>query len=100
MKKKGNPEKDAYRQSKEWKDWRKHLLESWDGKCACCGCKTKRPQLHHMTPSEYKLLEPERFVFVCLACHSEISRLERIKDENRSKYDQEWVKCFGRFIKE
>lgn len=97
---KGNEEKNAYRRTKEWKDWREKFLESWDGVCACCGCKTKRPQLHHMTPSEYKLLEPERFVFVCRECHSQISRVEKIKKENRCKYDPIWIACFERFIKE
>lgn len=100
MKRKGNEKKIKYRQSKEWLEWRKHMLETWDGKCACCGCKTKRPNLHHMFPSQYELLEPERFVFVCRACHSEISRLERIKRENWCKYDTSWVECFRRFIKE
>ena len=97
---KGNDAKNKYRRSAEWVQWRKQLLETcWDGKCACCGTKTKTPQLHHMTPSEYTLLEPERFVFVCRSCHREISRLERIKRENWCKYDTSWVSCYSRFLK-
>lgn len=96
---KGNKEKNAYRRTKEWKDWRKRLLEERGTYCQCCGKKTKILDCHHADEEHYKDLDPEKFFLVCKLCHKCISALEQIKPENRKKIrNEDWVDFFGRFL--
>lgn len=96
---KGNKDKEAFRRSKEWKDFRKRLLLERGTYCACCGKKTKFLDLHHMDEEHYTDLDPDKFVFVCKLCHKCISALEQIKPENRKKIRKpDWADFFGRFL--
>ena len=96
---KGNEEKNAYRRTKEWKDWRKRLLEERGTYCQCCGKKTKILDCHHADEEHYKDLDPDKFFLVCKLCHKCISALEHIKPENRKKLrNEDWVDFFGRFL--
>jgi len=97
---KGNAEKDAFRKTKEWKAFRKQILEERGPQCECCGKKTKCLQLHHIDPANYTMLDPDMFALVCRSCHSCISDLEKMKPENRLKLRAAWyVKAYGKFIK-
>lgn len=97
---KGNAEKDAFRKTKEWKQFRKQIIEERGLECECCRKKTKALQLHHIDPAHYTTLDPKMFALVCSFCHKGISDLEKIKPENRLKLRAEWyVKIFGKFIK-
>lgn len=98
---KGNKEKDDFRKTKEWRLFRKQIIEERSTYCECCGKKTKALQLHHIDPAHYTILDPRMFALVCRHCHQAISDLERIKPENRLTLRAEWyVKAYGRFIKD
>ena len=97
---KGNAEKEAFRKTKEWKAFRKQILEERGSQCECCGKKTKCLQLHHIDPEHYTTLDPARFALLCSWCHKGVSDLEKIKPENRLKLRAPWyVEVFGKFIK-
>ena len=97
MKVKGNKNKESFRSTKEWKQFSKQLREARPY-CELCGCKSKTLQVHHMDESNYTDLNPSKFMVLCHACHQYISRYERIKPENRHKYNPIWVafcnRCF------
>lgn len=95
---KGNKDKEAFRSTKTWKEFSKRLRDESGGICGCCGTKSRTLQVHHMKPDEYDNLDPDLFVVLCRSCHKEVSRLERIKPENRIKYNPDWVAFYGRFI--
>ena len=96
---KGNEAKNAYRRTKEWKDWRKRLIEERGTYCQVCGKKTKILDCHHADEEHYKDLDPDKFFLVCKLCHKCISALEQIKPENRKKIrNEDWVDFFGRFL--
>lgn len=97
---KGNPEKDAFRKTQEWKAFRKQLIEERGQYCQCCGKHTKVLQCHHAVPEEYENLEPANFFLLCPLCHKCVTDLERCKPENRAKLrSKEWNDMFGRFLK-
>jgi hypothetical protein len=96
---KGNEEKNRFRRSKEWKDFRKKLIQERGTYCQCCGKKTKILDCHHADEEHYKDLNPEKFFLVCKMCHKCISALEMIKPENWYKIrTQEWVDFYKRFL--
>lgn len=99
MRIKGNKEKDDFRKTKEWKAFRKCIIEERGLQCECCRKKTKSLALHHIDPEHYTTLNPKMFALVCSQCHKCISDLERIKPENRLKLRAEWyVRAYGKFI--
>lgn len=99
MKKKGNAAKVEFRKSKEWRDFRKMLLEERGYFCECCGKKTKYLDCHHIDPKNYSDLTPLKFALLCHSCHSCVSDIERIKEENREKLrKKEYLDLFGKFI--
>lgn len=99
MKKKCNKEKVEFRKSKEWRCFRKQLLEERGYVCECCGRKTKYLDCHHKDPENYTDLTPEKFALLCKSCHSCVSDVERIKPENREKLrNKEYLKLFGKFV--
>jgi hypothetical protein len=96
---KGNEEKNQFRRSKEWKNFRKKLIEERGTYCQCCGKKTKLLDCHHMDEEHYTDLNPDKFFLLCKLCHRCVSDLEHIKPENRNKLrSPEWVQFFGRFL--
>lgn len=99
MHKKGNKEKVEFRKSKEWRCFRKQLLEERGYVCECCGKKTKYLDCHHKDPENYTDLTTEKFALLCKSCHSCVSDVERIKPENREKLrSKEYLKLFGKFV--
>ena len=97
----GNSEKNAFRRSKEWKEFRKKLIEERGQNCEVCGKKTARLQCHHADDSleNYKNLDPSKFFLVCALCHQAISDLSRIKPENRYRLRKpDWVDFYARFL--
>jgi hypothetical protein len=100
MKRKGNAEKEAFRRTKEWKQFRIHLIDERGQYCECCGKKTKVLQCHHADEKNYQDLNPDNFFLLCALCHKCVSDLEHIKPENRARLrSKEWNDMFGRFLK-
>lgn len=91
-------EKAKFRTTKEWKDFCKILKEKRGLVCECCGVNTKRLQVHHLDEANYTVLDESKFKLLCNRCHKDVSFLERIKMENYTKYNPEWVKFYGRFL--
>lgn len=94
----GNKDKVAFRQTKAWQDFSKKLRQERPY-CELCWTKAKTLQVHHMDEKNYTDLNPDKFIVLCRACHSYIERLSRIKPENRYKYNPVWVEfCSRAFI--
>lgn len=99
MKKKGNTEKVEFRKSKEWRCFRKQLLEERGNICECCGRHTKWLDCHHKDPENYTDLTPEKFALLCHSCHYCVTDVERIKPDNREKLrSKEYLKLYGKFV--
>lgn len=99
--KQGNKDKEAFRRTKRWIDFRKKLVEERGTYCQCCGKKTKLLQCHHMDGNieNYDKLVPEKFALLCSQCHKCVSSLEQIKPSNWYKIrSKEWVDLYSRFI--
>lgn len=95
----GNKAKTEYRRTKEWKDFRKRLIEERGTYCDCCGKKTKLLDCHHADEEHYKDLDPEKFFLLCKLCHKCVTSLESIKKENWYKIRKpEWVDFYARFL--
>lgn len=100
IKRRGNKDKEAFRRSKTWQDFRKDLIQKRGTYCQCCGVKTKILDCHHADEEHYTDLNPDKFFLVCKLCHKCISALERIKPENWYKIrNSEWVDFYSRFLK-
>lgn len=97
---KGNEEKNKFRRSREWKNFRKELIELRGTYCECCGKKTKLLDCHHADEKNYTdLSHPEKFFLVCKLCHKCISSLEQINMDNWYKIrDPNWVDFYSRFL--
>lgn len=68
-------EKTEFRQSDEWKNFRKSMIKLHDCKCDECGHKFNQEDLevHHLIESEdYDNLNPTRFLVLCKTCHDRI----------------------------
>lgn len=99
MKRKGNEEKNRFRRSSEWKNFRKKLIQERGTYCQCCGKKTKILDCHHADGEHYDDLNPDKFFLVCKLCHKCISALEQIKPENWYKIrDPKWVDLYKEFL--
>lgn len=96
---KGNKEKNAFRRTKRWRDFRKQLIEERGQICQCCGKKTKILDCHHADEEHYDDLNPDKFFLVCKMCHKCISDLERIKPENWYKIrSKNWVNLYKEYL--
>lgn len=96
---KGNKEKNAFRRTKRWRDFRKQLIEERGQICQCCGKKTKLLDCHHADEEHYDDLNPDKFFLVCKMCHKCISDLERIKPENWYKIrSKNWVNLYKEYL--
>jgi hypothetical protein len=60
-----------YMQSKKWKTFREQNI---DNKCYCCGSKTAKLNLHHITYDRLYNELPEDVVTVCTWCHRDIHK--------------------------
>ena len=73
-------QKTEFRKSKEWKQFRLHLLETRGYQCEACGIKKKSGlQIHHQDEANYTNLEDDHFTILCSMCHKEIERLLKRK---------------------
>ena len=96
---KGNKDKNEYRRSKEWKDFRKRLIQERGTYCECCGKKTKLLDCHHADGEHYNDLNPSKFFLLCKLCHKCVSSLEIIKRDNWYKIRKsDWVNFYARFL--
>jgi hypothetical protein len=70
----------SFLHTKQWSDWRQHLWQirfadkGLPPHCELCKRKVKYPHLHHVyqRPTEYEILEEDRFKYLCSGCHSQI----------------------------
>ena len=98
----GNKEKEKFRRTKEWKNFRKKLILERGQICQNCGKNTKLLHCHHADESveNYQNLNPDNFYLLCSLCHKCVSDLEHIKPENREKLrSPEWNNMFGKYLK-
>ncbi len=96
---KGNEEKNQFRRSNEWKNFRKKLIQERGTYCECCGKKTKLLDCHHADGEHYDDLNPDKFFLVCKLCHKCISSLEQIKPENWYRIrNTKWVDLYKEFL--
>ena len=93
----GNKDKIAFRKTKEWKDF-SSMMRAKHTVCECCGTKSKRLQVHHAFPDDYKNLDEENFYVLCSSCHRFIERAGRIKPENYKRYNLMWIEFCYRFF--
>lgn len=82
-------QKSKYRQSKQWKEFRKQIIAERDSRCEICGIqksgKSKRTlQLHHLDPSDYG---SETRDSVVLLCSSDHKLIERLLSRTKNKVD-------------
>lgn len=101
MKVKGNKEKEKIRATKEWRIFRKELIEERGTYCQCCGKKTKLLQCHHKDKSleNYANFDKENFFLLCAQCHKCVTSLEQIKKENWYKIrNPKWVDLYKDFL--
>ena len=69
----------------------------------CCGMKRlpKRLQIHHLFPSEYEDLSPEKFAVLCPSCHDVVERYSkrlRGKKADEIANKDEWLALYGKFL--
>ena len=98
-------EKTKFRSKKPWKEFRALLLETRGARCECCGCKytSKRQRflhLHHLYPSQYDILIPENFRFLCSSCHESVELLAvRLISKSKTLIrETKWLALYGEFI--
>lgn len=89
-------EKTKYRNTKEWKKFRKELLEDADYKCQVCGIrKKKKLQIHHLNEKAYGQETKESVVILCPTCHKIVewllSRTRNPVDLNDFCSNLKWV---------
>lgn len=63
-------EKNKYRNSKKWKDFRKQLIEEVDYTCQICNTRKKKGlHIHHINEKAYGDETKEDVVVLCPTCH-------------------------------
>lgn len=75
-------DKNKFRTTKEWKLFRKSLMEERGCYCELCGGKysgkqQRKLQLHHIDPDNYTNLDPEEFKFLCSSDHDLVERIAK-----------------------
>lgn len=76
-----------FRSTSRWKAFRKSELIKKDYTCEISLLKRKKGlQLHHVDPSHYEDLNPDKFIVLTAACHKELERLLSIKDLDIDEY--------------
>jgi len=66
--------KKDIRNSKEYREWRKSVLDAWGNKCVLCGS-SKLINVHHILPKKiYRkyLLDFRNGIPFCYKCHREV----------------------------
>lgn len=88
-------EKQKFRSTSTWKNWRKYILHKRNYTCEICGIvKKKGLQLHHLDEENYTLLQEERFILLCSSCHKEVERLVKRKILDIDKYIENLKKTY------
>lgn len=92
---KGGAERNGlYRQSTEYKDWRKAVLEKYNYTCQCCGAKgNKKVKLHAHHIFNYAKYKDLRFDVqnggcLCQECHYKFHSLYSFTDTNKEQFDE------------
>ena len=63
---------EEFRATPQWAIFRKYMLASHNCTCDFCGKKYNRVQyldVHHKFRTDYKNLDPSRFMLLCKICH-------------------------------
>lgn len=80
-------EKDKFRRSSKWRNWRNYLLNKRNYTCEISGLKRKKGMnVHHHNPDRYKELKEESFSILTKAEHRNIERLLSIKNLDIDNY--------------
>jgi len=78
-------EKNKYRQSRQWKEFRKRILKDRDYTCEVCKIKKKKGlHIHHFDESAYGREKESDVVLLCSVCHRLV---EWILSRTKNKID-------------
>lgn len=97
-------EHNQFRTTKEWKDFRKKILEKRGLFCECCGTSytlktSRRLQVHHKDPKNYLDLSPEKFCLLCSECHKLIERVsKKINGKKGIKNKEKWLELLKDYL--
>lgn len=98
-------EKNKFRASKQWKEFRNSLLDERGSQCELCGTKysgrrKKTLQVHHLDPDNYTDLNPDKFVLLCSSDHDLVERVaKKILSKNTELLNQDiWFLLLERFL--
>ena len=97
-------EHTKYRQSKEWKEFRKKIIEERTAVCELCGTKysgkrIKQLQLHHLDPANYENLTSEKFKLICASDHKLVERIsKKLQGKNELKNKELWIALLQDFL--
>jgi hypothetical protein len=75
-------EKTEFRQSKEWKEFRKKIIVAHNYQCDICEYSSKKLHVHHKREELYTILNPDWFSVLCPVCHKYIEHHHRKKKLN------------------
>lgn len=89
-------EKSKYRQTKEWKQFRKKLIENKNHKCEMCDTKKRKGlHIHHLNEDKYGEETENDVVVLCSTCHKIVewllSRTKNPVDLNVFCTNLKWV---------
>lgn len=81
-KKLNKEQRTAFLRTKTWGAFRKQLLKERGAMCALCGQRyygknIKTLHCHHLDPSDYTNLDPQKFAILCKPCHKYWHRILR-----------------------
>jgi hypothetical protein len=94
-------EHTAYRQTKEWKQFREKIVHERDSRCECCGIKKKGLNLHHLDPANYQDLDPLKFKLLCKDCHNLVEKMARRLHGSKADMianKEKWLDLLGPFL--
>lgn len=92
------PERNAIRQSLEYKIWERSVIELWDFTCAKCNSKLKRYRLvaHHIlnfSSNEDVRFNINNWITFCKDCHKDFHKIYWKKNNNEKQLKEFlWVK--------
>lgn len=72
---KGNKDKEAFRKTSAWKNWRKKLLEQQKTDFVTQKPLRKGANVHHLDPEHYDVLTEDRFVALNIKTHEAVEWL-------------------------
>lgn len=92
--------KQKYRTTKQWKMFRKLVIQRSNGYCELCGQKTKKLQIHHINEQAYEHEELQDVAALCYLCHKLVERLIIRKKFRETEYTEFLNMILKKFHKE